>query len=118
MDALFDLPASQRPKAPATPGKRRWGGAASLKARAACRALLAKGPIPCRRCGIPITKDDPESVWDAGHPMDRAAGGADSGFEPEHKHCNRSAGGKVGARITNARHEKPSIERTQVAQWW
>lgn len=110
---LFDLPPAERGDRPAP--RRRWGGSASVKARAKCRAML---PHPCRRCGGLITREDPESTWHAGHETDRAAGGTETGIEPEHATCNTSAGGKAGAAITNSRWAKPTMERVQVAQWW
>lgn len=113
--ALFDLPPDAREKRSNTP---KWGGNASVKARAQCRALLKRGPVACTLCGVEITKDDPESIWDAGHLTDRVLGMGDHAVTPQHKACNRGSGGKIGAAITNARHQKPSMERVQVAQWW
>ncbi len=110
---LFDVePVDPREQRTAT---RKWGGRRSTAARAKCRAML---PWACRKCGGIISPDDPESSWDAGHAEDRAAGGSDLGIEPEHAHCNRSAGGKVGAAIVNARHRPQQVERARVAQWW
>lgn len=113
--ALFDLPREERDKRSATA---KWGGNASVKARAKCRAMLRRGPVACPKCGVEITRDTPESEWDAGHQTDRVHGMADHAVLPEHKGCNRSAGGKIGAAITNARYQKPSMERVQVPQWW
>ena len=110
---LFDLPPEQRREKRSSTAK--WGGRASTNARAKCRAML---PHPCRKCGGLITKEDPESSWHAGHETDRAAGGTHHGIEPEHARCNTSAGGKVGAAITNSKWAKPTMERVQVAQWW
>lgn len=110
---LFDLPPGHEREKRSTTKK--WGGSASAKARARCRAML---PHPCRKCGGIITPEDPESSWDAGHETDRAAGGGHAGIEPEHSKCNRSAGGKAGAAITNSKWAKPTMERVQVAQWW
>lgn len=114
-DALFSLPTDPRDKRSITP---KWGGSASSKARAQCRVQLKRGPVACAKCGREITKDTPESEWDAGHVTDRALGMGGHAVTPEHKTCNRSAGGKIGAAITNARYQKPSMERVTVAQWW
>lgn len=95
----------------------KWGGRASTKARAICRAML---PHPCRRCGGAILPTDPETSWHAGHREDRAAGGTEDGIEPEHAKCNTSAGGKLGAAITNSQRasRRPQIERERAPQWW
>ena len=78
-----------------------WSGRKVTAARAHWRPLL---PLPCRRCGKPVLPD-PDSGWQVGHVIDRWAGGTDSldNTWPEHALCNTRAGGKVGARITNAR---------------
>ena len=116
---LFHMEAAERaPRAGST--KPKWGGSASVKARAIVRRML---PAPCWRCGGLITREDPESAWHAGHVNDRGAGGEDSAsnYMPEHAGCNTSAGGKVGAAITNAKraHTKaPTIARERTPQWW
>lgn len=112
---LFDIPEAEARESRIVTAK--WGGRRSTNARAKCRAML---PHPCRRCGGLITPDDPESSWHAGHREDRAAGGTEDGIEPEHAKCNTSAGGKVGAAITNARRhgQQADIPRERVAQWW
>lgn len=110
---LFEIPPEYRPEKRSNTPK--WGGRKSTAARAKCRAML---PHPCRKCGGIITPEDPESSWDAGHETDRAAGGGHTGIEPEHSRCNRSAGGKAGAAITNSKWAKPTMERVQVPQWW
>lgn len=47
-------------------------------------------PQPCGRCGLPVFAADD---WDLGHPVDLAAGGHPWAGRPEHRHCNRVAGG-------------------------
>lgn len=77
----------------------RWGGNQSTKARAHWAARL---PLPCWRCGRPVT---PDQDWHVEHMTDRADGGA-NGIENQwvsHATCNTSAGGRRGAQITNAR---------------
>jgi hypothetical protein len=46
----------------------------------------------CRRCGQPI---DPEEPWDLGHIEAHVDGGqlTRDNLAPEHRRCNRSAGG-------------------------
>lgn len=115
--ALFDVPARYRRESPSPGSGKRWGGRASTNARKLVRAML---PAPCHRCGEIITPQDPEDTWHAGHVEDRAQGGADtaSNYAPEHSGCNLSAGGKLGAAMTNARRAKPGTERERVPQWW
>lgn len=65
------------------------------------RMLELHGPNPtCWRCHQPI-----EGPIDAGHIIDRSAGGPMTldNLLPEHPHCNRSAGGTLGATKANAR---------------
>ncbi len=46
----------------------------------------------------------PEQLWEPGHLVDLALGGSvDGETGPAHRHCNRKAGGKLGARMTNDR---------------
>lgn len=111
-DALFDLPREDREPVPA---KKKWGGRKATNARARCKAML---PWVCRRCGGMIPRDAPDSTWDVGHAEDRAAGGTDTGLEPEHAKCNRSAGGKAGAAIRNYKPAVAAADRERVAQWW
>jgi hypothetical protein len=47
----------------------------------------------CARCGGPIGKEEP---WELDHSDDRF-----SYLGPSHRTCNRSAGGRRGAAITN-----------------
>ena len=118
MDKLFDLPEAQEREVRIAGAK--WGGQRSTRARKICRAML---PHACRKCGEVINRDDPESSWDAGHREDRADGGTDDGIEPEHAHCNRSAGGKRGAAVTNGmKQQAPGAtvpqDREREPQWW
>ena len=116
---LFHMEAAERaPRAGGT--KPKWGGSKSTAARAVVRRML---PAACWRCGKMITRDDPESSWHAGHVTDRAAGGVDdsSNYMPECAGCNTSAGGKVGAAITNAKRgagKPPTMARERAPQWW
>ena len=58
--------------------------------------------IHCWRCGNPIPPHQPKA-WDLGHKTPRHNGGTNNptNTHPEHTTCNRSAGGKTGATITN-----------------
>ena len=62
--------------------------------------IAASLPQPCIRCGRIVT---PDMAWDVGHRVDLAMPGSDPwDAGPEHRRCNRSAGGKAGAAKTNA----------------
>lgn len=52
----------------------------------------------CRRCGQPIPPHQPKA-WHLGHQTDATPGGPkpkEPGREPEHSHCNTSAGATAG----------------------
>ena len=123
-EALFDMEPLARPTRPTRPqaeGGRKWGGNDSRKARAHCRQLLQQGPVPCQRCNREITSADPESSWHAGHLEDHATGGSDTdtaNFYPEHVKCNTSAGGKLGAAITNGHKLEQDWSRERTLRWW
>jgi hypothetical protein len=53
------------------------------------------GLVDCRRCDQPI---EPGRPWDLGHPDDACP----KPKAPEHRVCNRRAGGSNGAMVTNA----------------
>ena len=115
-DSLFEIPESEARESRIVRAK--WGGRKSTEARAKCRLML---PHACRKCGGMITAEDPESSWHAGHREDRVAGGTEDGIEPEHARCNTSAGGKIGAAMTNAQRttkQAAHITRERTPQWW
>lgn len=53
-------------------------------------------PRPCYHCGKPVL---PHQEWDVAHAHDLARGGGVDVAYPAHSHCNRSAGGVLGAAI-------------------
>lgn len=116
-DSLFYMAPLERPDAAEPGARKKWGGGASRKARAVCRAML---PWACKGCGGMITAETPESEWHAGHREDRGQGGADqiNNYEPEHARCNTSAGGKLGAAITNGRKVSVDWARERVIKWY
>jgi len=67
--------------------------------RARWAPLVAQGAATCARCLRPIA---PGTPWDLGHTDDRT-----TWTGPEHRRCNRRAGGRNGALITNARQRLP-----------
>ncbi|WP_326564544.1 hypothetical protein [Micromonospora peucetia] len=65
------------------------------KLREHWRPKVETGLVDCARCGQHIGADDP---WDLGHTDDRTAYTG-----PECRTCNRSAGGRHGAAVTNGK---------------
>jgi hypothetical protein len=116
-DELFHMTPLERPQTARPGGKKKWGGRASTNARKIVRAML---PAACWRCGGMITLEDPESSWHAGHIEDRGQGGQDSAsnYAPEHSRCNTSAGGKLGAAITNGTKVAVDWTRERTLKWW
>lgn len=69
--------------------------------RRAVDARLARGDqVNCGKCGRPI---QPGQRYDVGHRVDASRGGTHdlNNLGPEHRHENRSAGGRIGATHTN-----------------
>lgn len=94
--------------------KRLWTGADSTRAR---NRIKAGPPIQrCIRCGGAITIADTRS-WDAGHLVDLAQGGSTHRYGPEHRGCNRRAGGKAGARKTNAQRRNGTPPDDRLPNW-
>lgn len=112
------------PVPPPPPGqaKKKWGGRKVAAARAYCRdTFLRAGPTLCwRGCGRVITLDTPERDWHAGHVDGRAEGGADelANYRVECRWCNLSAGGKLGAAITNGRKATVDTHRERTVKWY
>lgn len=111
-DMLFDIPGLQ--KEPEKPKGRRWGGNDSAKARAIVAPTL---PRPCTRCGETVTAD---MKWHADHILEDVFGGTSTpdNLGPAHKHCNESAGGKIGAAMTNGFKQAQDQRREVTVKWW
>lgn len=81
------------------PGKKRahYRGDYARRARAVRQAAHANPATQCWRCGLTLEEAratvNPRATWDAGHAVDGAVGGL---LRPEHSHCNRSNGAKLG----------------------
>ena len=61
-------------------------GSAHRRVRASLADVVARGDVPCARCGQPIRPND---AWHLDHNDDRS-----SYLGPSHDTCNTSAGGK------------------------
>jgi hypothetical protein len=84
-------------------------GEAHKAMRARYARLVEAGQAICARCRRPIFPGEP---WDLGHvdgDRSRYAG-------PEHRRCNRHAGAKQGAAITN-QSRRPVAEPAFVRRW-
>lgn len=66
------------------------------------KQLEARLPLPCVDCGRPVL---PDESWQVGHIIPASKGGKTtiSNCGPSHTICNRKAGGKLGAAVTNER---------------
>jgi hypothetical protein len=77
-----------------TRGSRGYG-AAHRKLRAGVARVVEAGEAVCARCGRPIRAGED---WDLDHSTDR------TGYlGPSHRSCNRQAGARNGAAVTNGR---------------
>lgn len=89
-----------------------WSGRKVTTARA---HWVARLPLPCYRCGKPVTAD---MKWTVEHLLERAYGGSETSTSNQwvsHAHCNYSGGGKIGAAITNGRRST-TVERLESEQ--
>lgn len=75
--------------------QQRGYGADHDRERARVAPAVEQGHIPCSRCGVTIRPGEP---WDLGHSEDRT-----TWTGPEHASCNRSDGGKRGAKAARDR---------------
>lgn len=76
-----------------TTGQRGYGRGHKAE-RARWEPKVRAGGVHCARCGEPIEPDRP---WDLGHTDDRMGWTG-----PEHRTCNRTAGARNAAMVTNA----------------
>lgn len=65
--------------------------------------IAAQLPLPCvnPKLGCPGLVQQGQ-LWDVGHLRDLALGGNINEYGPAHRHCNRSAGGRLGSAIATA----------------
>lgn len=71
------------------------------------RGIWSRGDdAQCWRCGGPIPEGLP---YDVGH-IDPLGGEGVDNAAPEHRGENRREGGRIGARITNARKSKTTFQ--------
>lgn len=94
----------------------KWAGRKVHSARA---YWLPRLPVPCARCKRLVIHDPAKKFggWHVGHQVDRWLDGPDdiSNQWPEHDKCNLSAGGKVGAAITNTRRAQITMPTSTMA---
>jgi hypothetical protein len=82
-------------------------GVEHKRLRAAWAPIVARGTVPCRRCGLPIP---PDGEWDLGHhDTDRSLPAA-----PEHRRCNRQAAAIL--KQLGWRRETPEMRAERWAQ--
>jgi len=74
---------------------RRGYGAYHRALRERWKPLVKAGLVRCARCELVI---EPGALWELDH-----AAGKQGYLGPSHRRCNRRAGGKEGAAITNAK---------------
>lgn len=87
-----------------------WSGRVVTTARA---LWLPRLPLPCFRCGRPVLATQ---RWTVEHVVERALGGdvTDPGNQwVSHARCNYQAGGRLGARRTNARRAPVKTKRIE-----
>jgi len=89
----------------ASTNARGYGNAHRLE-RKRWAAIIETSGVRCARCRRVITADMP---WDLDH-----APGKLGYLGPSHRRCNRTAGAKIGAAITNARRR---AKRRVSRQW-
>lgn len=83
---------------------RRGYGTAHQRERASWVAKVDAGLVNCVRCKEPI---EPGRPWDLGHNDERTGWTG-----PEHRVCNRRAGGANGAAVTNATR-RPTVHTSR-----
>lgn len=93
--------------------KREGWATVSARYRKSIEATL---PAPCVDCPGIV---QPGERWDVGHIVGIFDGGSHdrSNLGPSHLRCNRSAGGKIGARLVNQRRAAASAESKGIRPW-
>lgn len=91
----------------------KWA-ATSAKLRARYKPQVDSGNAVCGRCRRPIHPGEP---WDVGHVVDLSSGQPSQGYRTEHRRCNRSAGGKLGAAKTNHTKTTERREDKRLGEW-
>ena len=85
-------------------------------------AIEARLPQPCVNCGAAVTR---QHKWQVGHRTDAAAGGKPTlqNTGPTHvksdiwpRNCNQIAGGKLGAKVTNAKR-RAATKSPDIREW-
>ena len=77
--------------------------------RASWAVVIATGRVDCPRCGQRITA---EQRWDLGHRTSLRAGAGNGAVHPEHRTCNRRAGGELSVELRrNGGHVYPPQSR-------
>lgn len=94
----------------------RWRNGEGKRQRARLERTL---PAPCCRCGRPVL---PTDEWEADHLVALVGWPEhqpypDHLIRPAHKSCNRRAGGKDGAKITNNRRRAKSDATKGIRPW-
>lgn len=84
-------------------------GARHQNERARWRPIVDAGFADCARCGERL---EPGRPWDLGHNDDRTGWTG-----PEHVACNRKAGGRNGAMVTNARRGGKNAGKQTSREW-
>ncbi len=82
------------------------------KLRAYWTARLTAGPLPCSKCGRPVTT---AMRWHVDHVVPRAMGGASNDVNntwPAHGRCNESAGQALAQSRMRARRDQSDGIRT------
>jgi hypothetical protein len=92
-----------------TRGSRGYG-AAHRSLRAGVARVVEAGEAVCARCGLPIRPGEP---FDLDHGPDRS-----SYLGPSHRGCNRQAGARNGAAVTNSRWAAAAAAAARPTNVW
>ena len=86
------------------------------KRRHTLTPLVQSGGAVCHECGKPIV---PGQAWDTGHRTPASQGGQASSINTGavHRTCNRSAGGRMGAAVTNQARRRTRDRSNDIREW-